>query len=135
MGRRRSWCPELGLPPSPQERIRNHKYRSLNDLEKDVMLLCQNAQTFNLEGSLVSTHTTVMPPMGFCLSDLDNSGCSTIAESSFPFPSSKGATHYLPARLSGASRGRRGNWIQWNDTSSCEPQNGCWEWSLSPTGA
>ena len=37
----------------PQERIRNHKYRSLNDLEKDVMLLCQNAQTFNLEGSLV----------------------------------------------------------------------------------
>lgn len=37
-----------------QERIRNHKYRSLNDLEKDVMLLCQNAQTFNLEGSLVS---------------------------------------------------------------------------------
>lgn len=38
----------------PQERIRNHKYRSLSDLEKDVMLLCQNAQTFNLEGSLVS---------------------------------------------------------------------------------
>uniref|UniRef100_A0A8C5RFH8 SWI/SNF related BAF chromatin remodeling complex subunit ATPase 4 n=1 Tax=Laticauda laticaudata TaxID=8630 RepID=A0A8C5RFH8_LATLA len=36
-----------------KERIRNHKYRSLNDLEKDVMLLCQNAQTFNLEGSLV----------------------------------------------------------------------------------
>lgn len=36
-----------------QERIRSHKYRSLNDLEKDVMLLCQNAQTFNLEGSLV----------------------------------------------------------------------------------
>lgn len=39
---------------SNQERIRSHKYRSLNDLEKDVMLLCQNAQTFNLEGSLVS---------------------------------------------------------------------------------
>lgn len=46
---------------SPQERIRNHKYRSLNDLEKDVMLLCQNAQTFNLEGSLVSIHTTLIP--------------------------------------------------------------------------
>ncbi|MGH0181563.1 UNVERIFIED_CONTAM: hypothetical protein FKN15_007139 [Acipenser sinensis] len=42
------------LSPKPsQERIRNHKYRSLSDLEKDVMLLCQNAQTFNLEGSLV----------------------------------------------------------------------------------
>lgn len=38
---------------SPQERIRNHKYRSLGDLEKDVMLLCHNAQTFNLEGSQV----------------------------------------------------------------------------------
>ena len=44
-----------------QERIRSHKYRSLNDLEKDVMLLCQNAQTFNLEGSLVSTPTLSHP--------------------------------------------------------------------------
>lgn len=42
-----------------QERIRSHKYRSLNDLEKDVMLLCQNAQTFNLEGSLVSCDHTL----------------------------------------------------------------------------
>lgn len=42
-----------------QERIRIHKYRSLNDLEKDVMLLCQNAQTFNLEGSLVRSFTTM----------------------------------------------------------------------------
>lgn len=37
----------------PQDRVRNHKYRSLGDLEKDVMLLCHNAQTFNLEGSQV----------------------------------------------------------------------------------
>lgn len=61
--RRRASCPRVPRPeagpelrpllPRPQERIRNHKYRSLNDLEKDVMLLCQNAQTFNLEGSLV----------------------------------------------------------------------------------
>lgn len=36
-----------------QDRVRNHKYRSLGDLEKDVMLLCHNAQTFNLEGSQV----------------------------------------------------------------------------------
>lgn len=44
----------LSAPPCClQERIRSHKYRNLNDLEKDVMLLCQNAQTFNLEGSLV----------------------------------------------------------------------------------
>jgi hypothetical protein len=74
------------------------------------MLLCQNAQTFNLEGSLVSTHTTVMAPMGFCLSNLDNLVSSTTAESSVPFPISKGATHScLPARVSGAYRGRRGN--------------------------
>uniref|UniRef100_A0AAX7TD91 SWI/SNF related, matrix associated, actin dependent regulator of chromatin, subfamily a, member 2 n=1 Tax=Astatotilapia calliptera TaxID=8154 RepID=A0AAX7TD91_ASTCA len=36
-----------------KERVRNHKYRNVGDLEKDVMLLCQNAQTFNLEGSQV----------------------------------------------------------------------------------
>ncbi|KAK0150790.1 putative global transcription activator SNF2L2 [Merluccius polli] len=34
-----------------KERVRNHKYRSVGDLEKDIILLCQNAQTFNLEGS------------------------------------------------------------------------------------
>lgn len=43
-----------------KERIRNHKYRSLNDLEKDVMLLCQNAQTFNLEGSLIYEDSIVL---------------------------------------------------------------------------
>lgn len=37
-----------------QDRVRNHKYRSVGDLEKDVMLLCHNAQTFNLEGSQVT---------------------------------------------------------------------------------
>lgn len=40
---------------SSQDRVRNHKYRSLGDLEKDVMLLCHNAQTFNLEGSQVES--------------------------------------------------------------------------------
>uniref|UniRef100_A0A3Q1EFF5 SWI/SNF related BAF chromatin remodeling complex subunit ATPase 4a n=1 Tax=Acanthochromis polyacanthus TaxID=80966 RepID=A0A3Q1EFF5_9TELE len=43
-----------------KERIRSHKYRSLNDLEKDVMLLCQNAQTFNLEGSLIYEDSIVL---------------------------------------------------------------------------
>uniref|UniRef100_A0A8C2H787 SWI/SNF related, matrix associated, actin dependent regulator of chromatin, subfamily a, member 2 n=1 Tax=Cyprinus carpio TaxID=7962 RepID=A0A8C2H787_CYPCA len=37
-----------------KERVRNHKYRSVSDLEKDVMLRCHNAQTYNLEGSQVS---------------------------------------------------------------------------------
>ncbi|XP_056443429.1 probable global transcription activator SNF2L2 [Gadus chalcogrammus] len=34
-----------------KERVRNHKYRSVGDLETDIFLLCHNAQTFNLEGS------------------------------------------------------------------------------------
>uniref|UniRef100_A0A673XSB8 SWI/SNF related BAF chromatin remodeling complex subunit ATPase 2 n=1 Tax=Salmo trutta TaxID=8032 RepID=A0A673XSB8_SALTR len=37
-----------------KERVRSHKFRSVSDLEKDVMLLCHNAQTFNLEGSQVN---------------------------------------------------------------------------------
>ncbi|KAG5853893.1 hypothetical protein ANANG_G00031650 [Anguilla anguilla] len=43
-----------------KERIRSHRYRSLSDLEKDVMLLCQNAQTFNLEGSLIYEDSIVL---------------------------------------------------------------------------
>ena len=43
-----------------KERIRNHKYRSLDDLEKDVMLLCHNAQTFNLEGSQIYEDSMVL---------------------------------------------------------------------------
>ena len=37
-----------------QNRIRSHKYRTLDHLENDVMELCQNAQSFNMEGSVVS---------------------------------------------------------------------------------
>ncbi|KAJ1207014.1 hypothetical protein NDU88_002407 [Pleurodeles waltl] len=43
-----------------KERIRNHKYRSVGDLEKDVMLLCCNAQTFNLEGSQIYEDSIVL---------------------------------------------------------------------------
>ncbi|XP_077105239.1 SWI/SNF-related matrix-associated actin-dependent regulator of chromatin subfamily A member 2 isoform X7 [Ranitomeya variabilis] len=43
-----------------KERIRNHKYRSVSDLEKDVMLLCYNAQTFNLEGSQIYEDSIVL---------------------------------------------------------------------------
>ncbi|XP_062828030.1 probable global transcription activator SNF2L2 isoform X4 [Anolis carolinensis] len=43
-----------------KERIRNHKYRSVGDLEKDVMLLCHNAQTFNLEGSQIYEDSIVL---------------------------------------------------------------------------
>ncbi|XP_053182688.1 transcription activator BRG1-like [Scomber japonicus] len=43
-----------------KERIRSHCYRSLGDLERDVMLLFQNAQTFNLEGSLIYEDSIVL---------------------------------------------------------------------------
>ncbi|CAK6953425.1 transcription activator BRG1-like [Scomber scombrus] len=43
-----------------RERIRSHRYRSLGDLERDVMLLFQNAQTFNLEGSLIYEDSIVL---------------------------------------------------------------------------
>ncbi|XP_028830250.1 transcription activator BRG1 isoform X2 [Denticeps clupeoides] len=43
-----------------KEKIRSHRYRSLNDLERDVLLLCQNAQTFNLEGSLIYEDSIVL---------------------------------------------------------------------------
>lgn len=41
-----------------QERVRNHKYRSVGDLEKDIFLLCHNAQTYNLEGSQVNAKSS-----------------------------------------------------------------------------
>ncbi|XP_042580529.1 probable global transcription activator SNF2L2 isoform X2 [Cyprinus carpio] len=43
-----------------KERVRNHKYRSVSDLEKDVMLLCHNAQTYNLEGSQIYEDSIVL---------------------------------------------------------------------------
>ncbi|XP_034386499.1 transcription activator BRG1 isoform X4 [Cyclopterus lumpus] len=43
-----------------KERIQGYRYRSLGDLERDVMLLFQNAQTFNLEGSLIYEDSIVL---------------------------------------------------------------------------
>ena len=37
----------------PQERIRRHKYHGMAGLESDVLLLCKNARTYNLEGSVI----------------------------------------------------------------------------------
>jgi len=36
-----------------RERVKNHRYRSLNDLERDFNLLCKNTQNYNVEGSLI----------------------------------------------------------------------------------
>ncbi|KAI8508957.1 Transcription activator BRG1 [Branchiostoma belcheri] len=36
-----------------RDRIKNHKYRCLDDLEKDIIQMCKNAQLYNVEGSQV----------------------------------------------------------------------------------
>ncbi|KAK5932038.1 hypothetical protein CgunFtcFv8_003774 [Champsocephalus gunnari] len=43
-----------------KDRVRNHKYKGVGDLERDVMLLCHNAQTFNLEGSQIYEDSIVL---------------------------------------------------------------------------
>ena len=40
-----------------QERINSHKYRTLDDLEEDFILMCKNAQTYNIEGSIVGFYS------------------------------------------------------------------------------
>ena len=36
-----------------KSRISSHRYRSIDDLQEDFMQLCRNAQTYNMEGSLI----------------------------------------------------------------------------------
>ena len=37
-----------------KERINGHRYRTMDDFQADFMLMCRNAQTYNIEGSIVS---------------------------------------------------------------------------------
>ncbi|XP_041475495.1 transcription activator BRG1-like isoform X1 [Lytechinus variegatus] len=43
-----------------KDRIRLHKYRCLDDLEKDTVLMFQNAQIYNLEGSQIYDDSIVL---------------------------------------------------------------------------
>lgn len=43
-----------------KHRIKDHRYQSIDDLEADVMLLCRNAQTYNVEGSLIYEDSIVL---------------------------------------------------------------------------
>ncbi|XP_062845096.1 probable global transcription activator SNF2L2 isoform X2 [Trichomycterus rosablanca] len=43
-----------------RERVRNHKYRCIADLEKDILQMCHNAQTYNLEGSQIFEDSIVL---------------------------------------------------------------------------
>jgi len=69
-----------------QQRIRSHYYRSLDDVEKDVLLLCKNAQTYNVEGSLVGfcchlSYAADAAAAEHCRSyDADSTVCRLVAE-------------------------------------------------------
>lgn len=43
-----------------KNRIKDHRYRCIDDLENDFMLLCKNAQTYNVEGSLIYEDSIVL---------------------------------------------------------------------------
>ena len=43
-----------------QAKIRDHKYRGLDQLEEDVFLLCENAQTYNMDGSLIFDDSVIL---------------------------------------------------------------------------
>lgn len=43
-----------------KQRIAEHRYRSVDNLECDFMLLCKNAQTYNVEGSLIYEDSIVL---------------------------------------------------------------------------
>ena len=40
-----------------RQRLKDNKYRSIDDLETDIFILCKNAQTYNMDGSLVTKTT------------------------------------------------------------------------------
>lgn len=47
-----------------QDNITKHKYHSIDELEADIVLLCQNTHTYNVEGSQVISscdHITLVP--------------------------------------------------------------------------
>jgi len=43
-----------------KQRIKDHKYRSLDEFEHDFMLMCKNAQTYNAEESLIYDDSIVL---------------------------------------------------------------------------
>jgi len=43
-----------------KQRIRDHRYRNLDELESDFMLLCKNTQTYNVEGSMIFEDSIVL---------------------------------------------------------------------------
>ncbi|CAH8660906.1 unnamed protein product [Schistosoma haematobium] len=43
-----------------RQRVKDGKYRSVDELEADILLLCKNAQTYNMDGSLIFEDSVVL---------------------------------------------------------------------------
>ena len=43
-----------------QKKLKNHQFRSIDDMERDISLLCKNAQEFNVESSLIYEDSIVL---------------------------------------------------------------------------
>ncbi|CAH8618104.1 unnamed protein product [Heterobilharzia americana] len=43
-----------------RQRVKDGKYRSVDELETDILLLCKNAQTYNMDGSLIFEDSVVL---------------------------------------------------------------------------
>lgn len=63
----------------PQERILKCKYRSLADMEDDVMLLCANARIYNEEGSIIYSDSIELEN-GFLMARVDIEGAGVVDE-------------------------------------------------------
>ncbi|XP_061787737.1 probable global transcription activator SNF2L2 isoform X1 [Nerophis lumbriciformis] len=95
-----------------RERVRNHKYRSVGDLEKDVFLLCHNAQTYNLEGSQIYEDSIVIKSV-FESARLrivtDEEPRQTAASTVVAVSGADGCQPVTPAELQTASFAKAGN--------------------------
>ena len=54
-------CPAHRLP---QDRVLKYRYCSLDDMQADFLLLCDNARTYNMEGSQICADANVIEVRG-----------------------------------------------------------------------
>ncbi|XP_064164934.1 probable global transcription activator SNF2L2 [Anguilla rostrata] len=108
-----------------KERVRNHKYRSVEDLEKDVLLLCHNAQTFHLEGSQIYEDSIV-------LQSVFESARQKIAEKEQREEESAGDTDEIESESESKAKVKLGKMDEsWNDVEKKSPSRGIAKPTLS----
>ncbi|XP_025109979.1 probable global transcription activator SNF2L2 [Pomacea canaliculata] len=82
-------------------RIKSHRYRNLDDLEADVMELCQNAQSFNMEGSVIYEDSIV-------LQSVFTSAREKLEKEGFAASSSDSETEEEESSIASTSKGGKG---------------------------